>query len=759
VFIWVVGFVMAAGVVRDVRAAGGATTTNADGVVTRVEPLPASTRRMIERLDKIRSSGNPTNDEFLTVGRVKILKHKLSVSKYPKIKAFRHLEMATETMLSGHPEVALTEIQAARDILTNSNLTLDNADASQLRMLEATALLLVGEQENYANERNAGACLFPISPSVARKSSKGWRNAATLLEEQLKDDPKDLSARWLLNIAYMKLGEYPDHVLKEWLIPPKTFQSDCDFPRFTNVAGSLGVDVGGLAGGVILDDFDNDGFIDIVTSSWGFDGGLRYFHNDGDGHFSDRTAAAGLTGLMGGLNIQQTDYDNDGNLDIWVLRGAWMRKDGRIPPSLLRNNGDGTFTDITEEAGLANAHPSGTSVWFDYDGDGWLDLFVGNETFDPRDQDPCELYHNNHDGTFTECAAACGLRVTNLVKGVTCLDYDNDGKPDLYISCLNGTNILFHNDGKDAVGQWRFSDRTVRAGLKAFVTTATWAFDYDNDGWDDLFVSQFMARNVGDVAADYLGLPTKFGLPSLYHNNHDGTFSNVTAAMHLNHVLLGQGCNFGDLDNDGWLDFYLGTGKMDLTMLVPNRMFRNNEGRVFQDVTTAGGFGNLQKGQGIGFADLDNDGNQDIYEVNGGLFVADTAFNVLYLNPGGTNHWLKLKLEGTKSNRAAIGARIKVTVQTPTGSRQIFRTVNSGGSFGSNPLRQEIGLGNATKIEAVDVTWPASGIRQSLSGLEMDHFYNVREGDAKATSVELKRVHFDLSKTPQPIKMAMPNLP
>jgi hypothetical protein len=129
------------------------------------------------------------------------------------------------------------------------------------------------------------------------------------------------------------------------------------------------------------------------------------------------------------------------------------------------------------------------------------------------------------------------------------------------------------------------------------------------------------------------------------------------------------------------------------------------------------------------------------------------------LNPGSTNRWLKLKLEGTKSNRAAIGARIKVTVQTPTGSRQIFRTVNSGASFGGNTLRQEIGLGNATKIESVDITWPASGIRQSLSDLELDHFYHVREGDAKATPMELKRVHFDLSKTPQPIKMATPSLP
>ena len=312
--------------------------------------------------------------------------------------------------------------------------------------------------------------------------------------------------------------------------------------------------------------------------------------------------------------------------------------------------GDGTFTDVTEQAGLANAHPSGTSVWLVPDGDGWLDLFVGNGSFPIRKiPNPCELYHNNHDGTFTECAVACGINVNHLVKGVTCLDYDNDGRPDLYISCLDGANILFHNDGANASGQWKFTDATERAGLKSARTSSTWAFDYDNDGWDDLFVSGYTARSIGDVAADYLGLPTKGGLATLYHNNHNGTFTDATSAMRLNHVFLTMGCNYGDLDNDGWLDFYLGTGEPDLTMLSPNRMFRNNEGKVFQDVTTAGGFGNLQKGQGVGFADLDNDGNQDIYEVVGGEYIGDASFNVLYLNPGSTNRWLKLTLEGTKS--------------------------------------------------------------------------------------------------------------
>jgi hypothetical protein len=726
-------------------------------------PQPASTLRMIERLQKIHNSADSRANSFLNLERVKMMQRRLSLTTNMQSKVFLGFEFAEELLKTGRPEAALQQIQVSEDIVTNMGARLNPEGLVKVRMLKATAMLRLGEQENCLSMHNAESCLFPLTPAAFHKLPRGSRGAITLLTEQLKEFPQDLSARWLLNLAYMTLGEYPAQVPPEWLIPPKTFQSDCDFPHFSDVAGALGINVNGLAGGCILDDFDNDGFIDIVTSSWGMDGVMHYFHNDGDGHFSDRTAEAGLAGLMGGLNIQQTDYNNDGLLDIWVLRGAWTGKAGRIPPSLLRNNGDGTFTDVTEEAGLLSAHPSQTSVWFDYDGDGWLDLFIGNESLDPNDPDPCELYHNNHDGTFTECAAACGLQVKRFVKGVTCLDYDNDGRPDLYLSCRDGENLLFHNDGTNASGQWKFSDATQRAGLKASKTFPTWSFDYDNDGWEDIFVSGYSVRFVGDIAADYLGLPNEGGLATLYHNNHDGTFTDVTEQMHLNHVFLTMGCNFGDLDNDGWLDFYLGTGNPDLTMLVPNRMFRNAEGKVFQDVTTAGGFGHLQKGHGVGFADFQNDGNQDIYEVMGGAYVGDTSFNVLYLNPGNTNRWLKLKLEGTKSNRAAIGARINVTVQTPNGLRHIYRTVNSGGSFGSNPLRQEIGLGNATKIETVEINWPASGIRQALKDLELNHFYHVREGDSKALPVDLKRIHFDLTsaaaQTTHAMKMEMPGSP
>jgi hypothetical protein len=221
-------------------------------------------------------------------------------------------------------------------------------------------------------------------------------------------------------------------------------------------------------------------------------------------------------------------------------------------------------------------------------------------------------------------------------------------------------------------------------------------------------------------------------------------------------VLQSMGSNFGDLDNDGWLDFYLGTGDPALGTLIPNRMFRNNEGHGFQDVTTSGGFGQLQKGHGVAFGDLNNDGEQDVYSVVGGAFKGDHYPNQLFANPGHGNHWLKLQLEGVQSNRVAIGARIRVVAQTPSGERSIYRTVGSGGSFGCSPLRQEIGLGRATQVLRVEIFWPRTGKTQVVSSLQLDHAYEVREGDASAREVALKTFAWPSpSNAPAPHRHAM----
>jgi hypothetical protein len=168
-------------------------------------------------------------------------------------------------------------------------------------------------------------------------------------------------------------------------------------------------------------------------------------------------------------------------------------------------------------------------------------------------------------------------------------------------------------------------------------------------------------------------------------------------------------------------------------------MFRNAGGERFQDVTTAGGFGNLQKGHAIAFADVNNDGQQDIYEVMGGAFTGDKYYSVLYANPGHDAHWVTLKLEGVQSNRGAVGARVRVVVVTPNGERSIYRTVTTGGSFGCSPLRQQIGLGDARSIAGIEIYWPVTGKTQRLPGVPLDRFYKIREGDRAATPWELPR--------------------
>jgi hypothetical protein len=507
-----------------------------------------------------------------------------------------------------------------------------------------------------------------------------------------------------------------------------------------------------MAGGAILEDFDNDGDLDLMTSFQGLADQMRFFRNEGNGSFVERTEAAGLLGETGGLNLVHADYDNDGFVDVLVLRGGWLGTGGRFPLSLIRNNGNGTFTDVTRAAGLLRFAPTQTATFFDYDGDGRLDLFVGNESRS-GDEHPCQLFHNDGDGTFSERARESGVALVAFVKGVVSGDYDNDGRPDLYVSVMGEANRLYRNDGpveRERGGRgWRFSDVAAEAGVTEPVASfPTFFFDYDNDGWLDLFVAGYGRIGGGNplphVVADTLGLPTDAERGRLYRNRRDGTFEDVTRAARLHKVVLAMGLNFGDLDNDGWLDFYAGTGTPELTTLVPNRMFRNDGTGAFQDVTSAGNFGHLQKGHAVAFGDVDNDGDQDVFEQMGGAYPADKAWSVLYENPGHGNRSLVLELEGVRSNRKALGARLKLALQTEAGPRFLHRSVSGGGSFGGSPFRQEIGLGRATRVEWVEVRWPATGEVQRVEGLQPGRHYRIREGTREAT--ELKRPAFALAR-------------
>ena len=626
------------------------------------------------------------------------------------------------------------EQQAAH--LLSDLYTMEENPGFQKEILKqlAIAYLRIGERTNCIYNHSAESCVFPIRGNGVHYNKTGSARAIELYQELLKQDTADLESRWLLNIAYMTIGGYPGQVPPDYLI--KGLDTDtAAIKPFSEMAVNTGLDINNQAGGSLVEDMDNDGNLDIVTSSWSLAEGMHYCKNNGNGTFANLSEASGLKELTGGLNIMQTDYNNDGLKDIFVLRGAWKGPYGREPVSLLKNNGDGTYTDVTKESGLLNLHPTQTATWADFNNDGWLDVFVGAESSGLNIY-PCELYINNKNGTFTEMSVKANCNVIDFVKGVIAGDYNNDGWPDIFVSSLSGEKRLLRNDGLRN-GYVHFTDVAAEAGLKDNHerTFGTWFFDYDNDGWSDLVINNydFRASLAVYAAADALHRPIGYaGRTLLFHNNHDGTFTNVSEQMGLNKTVFAMGCNFGDIDNDGYPDMYFGTGNPQYQSLVPNKMFKNVDGKKFVDVTTSGRVGNLQKGHGVAFADIDNDGDEDIYIDMGGAYAGDAYQNLLYVNPGqNNNHWISLDLQGTHCNRPAIGARIKLSFAENGIERHVYKDVNSGGSFGANPLRQHIGLGKAMMIDSLEIKWPGTNTTQLFTHIRADEFIQISEGNDK----------------------------
>lgn len=686
-----------------------------------------SHERMVAELDRIRvlsASENPYVGE-LYGNRDRDLLATLPAGASASQRSRLQLAVGKDALRLGRTDEALTHF------LEGYRLSEPGMVRPALQL--GIAYLRLAETQNCLHHPNPDRCILPLRDGGVHTDPTAARKAARYFREVLRKQPGHVTARWLLNLAHMQAGDYPREPAPPIRLPPEALESESPFPRFRDIAAGLGLSVRSLSGGAVAEDFDGDGWLDLAVSDWDPSAELRYFRNEADGTFSERTAEAGLEGIYGGLNLVHGDYDNDGDADLYVLRGAWLGKAGRHPNSLLQNDGNGRFTDITYAAGLGTS-PSATqtAAWGDYDNDGDLDLYVGNEN------SPSQLYKNLGSGTFEDVAVQAGVTNGAMAKAVVWGDVDSDRFLDLYVSNFGAPNLLYRNN-RDGTFTDIARDADVTFPHRSF---PSWFWDFDNDGNLDLFVASY-ERDVRDVAAGYFDMPPERTEPdSLYRGNGNGGFEDVASAMNLVRVTQPMGANFGDLDNDGYPDFYLGTGYPEYEGLMPNLLFHNQGGTRFSDVTANAGLGHLQKGHGVAFADFDHDGDQDIFIEMGGAYAGDVFDNALFENPGFGNGWIAVTLVGVESNRSAIGARIRADIREASGRRSIYRWVNAGGSFGANPLRQHVGLGTAGSIDVLEIYWPSTDTTQRFEDIASGQFIEVKEGQPGFRTIPHAPVRF-----------------
>jgi hypothetical protein len=730
-------------------------------------PSPEQTRAELEALcRKQKESSNP----FFGEQMIERHRQRLATpSSVPRIHLEARAALAHALVRLGRHEEALGELERVRAELEEMGGG-PPAFRRQLLALMGVAHLQLAEDRNCIALHNEASCILPIREQAVHTEPEHARKAGDRFLEVLQVQPDDVNARWLLNLARMLSGDWPEGVPEPLRVPVSMLEpppGSEGLPSFFDMAPRLGIDVLDLAGGAVVDDFDGDGRLDLVSTSWDPCGPMRAFRNDGSGGFEDVTATWGLDAQLGGLNLLHADFDGDGRLDLLVLRGGWFGAEGRMRNSLLRNDlaGDaGRFVDVTAAAGIAYpAYPTQGAAWADYDLDGDLDLYIANEAddivIDPADARsqitngyPNQLFRNEGDGTFVDVARTAGVDDRGFGKGAAWGDYDDDGDPDLYVSNL-GSNRLFRNEGDG-----RFTDVTDVAGVAGGErrTFATWFFDWDNDGDLDLFAAAFNAPAAAS-SAHYLGLELidpRTGSPMrsdpfLFRNDGGGRFTDVSAEVGFGPPILAMGANFGDLDGDGWLDVYLGTGQPDFAAIFPNVLYRNLRGERFVDATFATGLGHLQKGHAVAFGDVDGNGTEEIYEQLGGAYPYDTYGNAFFPNPGVGHRWLVLRFAGAGKNRFAIGARVRVDVETTGGERRsIHRQVDSGGSFGGSSLQAEIGLGNAARVLAVEVRWPGGGEPTRVTDVSLDRYYLVDQAAGTLDEIPFQVVPFRL-RSPQ----------
>jgi hypothetical protein len=498
-----------------------------------------------------------------------------------------------------------------------------------------------------------------------------------------------------------------------------------------------------MTGGVALFDYDNDGFLDIFFTNGAAIPSLeksdsrysnRLFHNNHDGTFTDVSEKAGLQGIGYSMGVAAGDYDNDGFVDLYIT--------GVNRNQLFHNNGDGTFTDVTDKAGVGGIVPklgkawSVAAGWFDYNNDGLLDLFVVNYlNYSIKTATPCVqqglpaycspidflgmpniLYRNNGDGTFTDVSEQSHIsQYVGKGMGLAFADYDNDGFNDIFVSNDTFENYLFHNN-RDGT----FTNVAMLAGIayNAFGNSIAGMGadfrDIDNDGKPDVFETAMFGE----------------GFP-LYKNLGEGQFQDVTGAAGLSAWTsrsTAWGVGVFDFDNDGQKDLFTANSdildnSMELAhrpFALPNRVFRNKGNLTFEDVSTKAGksFSVAAPHRGAAFGDLNNDGKIDVV-----VTVLNGPPEIWMNHSGNSNHWIILKLIGVKSNRDGLGTKIKITTALSTQFNQATTALSYNSS---SDKRVHFGLGSADTVESIELTWP-SGIKQVLKNVKADQILTVAE--------------------------------